>query len=116
MSLGLCSYAEFELRKQLSNIFGACMGSHKCSYYSFDRGTGLVLTCSAGHSHTGQHVLSWVRLVNALFTFLGLLNLAFLGSTFDGQLDVSVVVVVVVIPMSNHVLPETHSPRASRTC
>lgn len=73
-----------------------------------------MLTCSAGHTNTGQSVLSWVRLVNVFFTFLGLLNLAFLGSTFDGQLDVSIVIFNMYPICFNIYFPK--SLRVFRTC
>lgn len=98
MTLGLLTQAEYKLRHRLATIFSACIESRPCEYLSYvvegeDERTATTSTkmkCSkANHQNTGHGWLTWVLLTNVGFTLLALVNLAFLGSTFDGKPDVS---------------------------
>ncbi|KAI2806623.1 hypothetical protein BLOT_008580 [Blomia tropicalis] len=99
LTLGLLTQAEFKLRSKLANIFSSCIESRTCQYYLYqenDNDDSIIVKqhrkCTkSNHIHTGQHWFSLVRLTNFMFTILALVNLAFLGSTFDGKLDSSTI-------------------------
>lgn len=91
LTLGLLTQAEFKLRHRLAHIFSACIESRACVYYDFEDEDGQSRQkCSKpSHTNTGRSLGSLVPLANGAFTLLALVNLAFLGSTFDGKPDSS---------------------------
>ncbi|XP_061393189.1 protein-serine O-palmitoleoyltransferase porcupine [Musca vetustissima] len=74
ISLGLFSYFENKLRRTLAQVFNACIEStpcrNSCKYKHCTRNSRLPW-------YTTQSLL--VRLVNAVFSFITLLQLAYLG-------------------------------------
>lgn len=88
LTLGFLTQVEFKLRKLLSKIFFACIESKKCvyDYYDSENDGEHFFICRYGHTNTNDH---WpVRWINFIFSLNALFNLAFLGSTFDGQSQV----------------------------
>ena len=77
LSLGTLTFLEDRIRYKLSCIFSCCIMSRACKKRSDENGD-----CTEGHANqNGMVVFS----INLFFTFLALIHLAFLGSTFDGS-------------------------------
>ncbi|XP_013113192.1 protein-serine O-palmitoleoyltransferase porcupine [Stomoxys calcitrans] len=76
VSLGLFSYFENNLRRTLAQVFNACIEAYPC------RGNCKYKHCTRGHSlmswHSKRQVVM-VRLVNFMFSFIAIVQLAYLG-------------------------------------
>ena len=70
LTIGIASYAEYELRIKLSHIFSACIQSSPCAK-------------SCQHLYKSSNPL--VFLVNFCFTLLNMFHLIYLGAPFDNS-------------------------------
>lgn len=71
LSLGFATYAEYELRKKIADIFNACILAHPCN--------------NCKHRYNDKNPL--VRIVNLLFGMLAVFHLAYLGVIFEGSAE-----------------------------
>lgn len=76
LTIGLWSYVEFHIRKKLSQIFSACVLVKKC-------------TVPCTKHRLGQNKLLTI-VINAMFFILCVLNLTYLGATFDTNSQIQV--------------------------
>lgn len=91
LTLGFLTYFEYETRNKLSSIYNICCLSKSCPKSSL---TTINSASSAGNAsktcclnnHKDGHKLIKMT-INAVFRVLSILNLAYLGSTFDGKED-----------------------------
>lgn len=82
LTLGLFTWAEYNLRKKLAERFKACIEA-KCCHYRTHRGRKV---CSRGHTRTPDNSIL-VGLTNLIFRILTMMHLAYLGYIFFGNSD-----------------------------
>lgn len=73
LTLGFATYAEFTLRAKMADIFDACITAHACED-----------NCQV---HRFKANNAYVMLINAGFSFLAIVNLAYLGIMFEGPIE-----------------------------
>lgn len=76
LSLGFLTWLEYNLRRKLASKFSACVLAKKCR----ETDDGM---CQREHEY-GPTTLT-ARFINGIFSFLAVIHLAFLGSSFDGH-------------------------------
>ncbi|KAI1289222.1 Protein-serine O-palmitoleoyltransferase porcupine [Halotydeus destructor] len=83
LTLGALTWLEFQLRRKLAAIYDSCIQSRPCSKVDGQ--------CSRGHADSSG---LFTGMANGSFALIAIMNLAYLGSVFDGQEESSASTVI----------------------